>query len=319
MNRISPYKLFRQSLLLCSTLVLLASCATRMRIPESLDPERLLPAGAMAYVQIKPAKVDQLILPLLEPFGRVQAEDLIKRTDSMVLAIMPFEPSSRGESEGISGNPSTGPAVYAVASGKFPTRSIAFKLNTDRQWNREEPGWVHKEAGFRLALSSQGQILLGTRSLDTFLPLNLDRPHPVPDFWSTAWDNDLAVYIPDPLSTQGMARSLPFDLGGLPLESMLISIRRMDTQFDVYLGFEFDTERTALVFAPLCRLFLYAMARSLWPTQAPGILAPVTWSTQGVTVGALGLRLEGAQLSSLLALPLGGSPGSPLGLTGGSR
>ena len=261
-------KLLKQSLLLCSTLILLASCATRMRIPEDLEPERLLPAGAMAYLRVNPSNVPDLFLPLIESYGIAQTDDLIKRTESMVLAVMASNVFTDGGSNRESGGESERAAVYAVASGKYPTRSIALKLKTDRLWIREAPGWVHKEAGFRLALSSQGQIILGTRSLEPFLPMSHDRPHPVPEFWHTAWYNDLAVFIPDPLSSQGMAHSLPFDLSGMPLESMMVSIRRIDSQYDIYLGFEFDTERTALVFAPLCRLFLYGITRSLWPDQA---------------------------------------------------
>lgn len=315
MNSEPTSKLLRRSLLLCSALFLLASCATRMRIPEDLEPELLLPSGAMAYLRVKPANAAELFLPLIEPYGIAETEDLMKRTESMVLAVMPFPVSSSGNSSGASDSP----AVYAVASGKFPTRSIALKLNSDRNWIREAPGWAHKEEGFRLALSSQGQIILGTRSLEMFQPMGQDRPHPVPEIWRIAWDNDLAVYIPEPLAAQGMARSLPFDLSGMPLESMMVSIRRIDSQFDVYLGFEFDTERTALVFAPLCRLFLYALTRSLWPVQAPEILAPVSWSTQGLTVGAMGLRLDAPQLQSLLALPLEGTQDARIWLPSGSR
>lgn len=319
MNSMPSVKLLRQSLLLCSALLLLASCATRMRIPEDLEPERLLPTGAMAYLRINPANTADLFLPLIEPYGIAQTEDLIKRADSMVFAVMASKVfTGEGYNRG-SGGESERSAVYAVANGKFPTRSIALKMNTDRLWIREAPGWVHKEAGFRLALSSQGQIILGTRSLEPFLPMSHDRPHPVPEFWHTAWYNDLAVYIPDPLSSQGMAHSLPFDFSAMPLESMMVSIRRIDSHYDVYLGFEFDTERTALVFAPLCRLFLYGISRSLWPDQASAILAPVSWSTQGLTVGAMGLRLEASQLLSLLAFPFELTKETSLGLPGGSR
>jgi hypothetical protein len=207
--------------------------------------------------------------------------------------------------------------LYAVASGYFPTRSIALKLNLDRHWVREDPGWIHKEEGFRIALTSRGQVILSTTPLEPMLSAGFSRPHPVPEFWHPAWHNDLAVYIPEPVSLLGS--SLPVDLSGLPLESMMISIRRIDTQYDVYLGFEFATERTALVFAPLCRLFLFALARGLWPSQASEILASVSWSTQGFMVGASGLRLDASQLASLLALPFGGTAGAPLGLPGSYR
>lgn len=308
-NGILKKGLLKRALLPCLALLLLASCATRMRIPEDLEPERLLPAGALAYVRVNPAKTEELILPLIEPYGIAQSKDLMMRTESMVIAVMP-----PGESLGVQ----TGrPVVFGVVSGNFPTGSIALKLNTDRHWAKETPGWVHKTEGFRVALASRGKIILGTGPLEPMLSTGQERPHPVPEFWSTAWDNDLAVYIPEPLSFLGS--SLPVDLGGLPLESMLISIRRIEARYDVFLGFEFATERMALIFAPLCRLFLYALTRTLWPAQATEILAAVAWSTQGFTVKATGLRLEVSQLSSLLALPLGESLKVPIRTTGGSR
>lgn len=303
--------LLSKGLLLCTSLLLLASCATRIRIPEELEPEQLLPEGAMAYLRVSPAMADELILPLIEPYGLAQTEDLVKRTESMVLAVMP-------NTDGLDDKTRL-PVVYGVVSGKFPSRSLALKLNIDRHWIRENYGWVHKEEGFRLALGSQGQIMVGTAPLETMLKEGQVRPHPIPEFWSAAWANDLAVYIPEPLSFLGS--SLPVDPSGLPLESMLLSIRRMDARYEVFMGFEFATERTALVFGPLCRLFLYALARGLWPEQAPAVLATVSWSTQGVTVGAAGLRLEAAQLASLLALPFGVTRGASVsaGQTGGFR
>jgi len=296
-------------LLLGLVSLLLASCATRLRLPADMEPERLLPAGALAYVRVNPARLGELVLPLIEPYGMAQSKDLLDRTDSMVLAVMP-----PGESPEVL---APRPVVYGVVSGNFPTRSIALKLDTDKRWAREAPGWIHREEGFRVALSTRGQVLLGTASLGPILQPPHDRPHPVPDFWNAAWNNDLAAFIPEPLSF--LAGSLPVDLSGLPLESLLLSVRRIDTRYDVYLGFEFATERTALVFAPLCRLFLFALTRSLWPAQASGILGSVSWVSQGVTVGASGLVLEASQLTSLLALPFDGLRGPSIGPAGASR
>jgi hypothetical protein len=280
-----------------------------MRLPEELEPVRLLPEGAAAYLRINPVRIEELLRPIIEANGISQSNDLLQRTDSMVLAVMPFT--------GAAGETPARPTVYAVASGRFPTRSIALKLNTDRRWAREESGWVNKEDGLRIALGSRGQIILGTATLERIQSADRDRPHPVPELWSTAWDNDLAVYLPDPLAFLG--GSLPLDPGGLPLESMLVSVRRDEGRYDVYMGFEFATERSALVFAPLCRLFLYALVRSLWPDQTADLLASVAWTAQGAAVTATGLFLDTSQLGSLLSLPFGESAGIQGGSTGGSR
>jgi hypothetical protein len=302
-------RLLKKALLLCLVPLILASCATRLRIPEELEAERLLPEGAMAYIRIDPATAGELILPLFESYGISQASDMMERTESMVLAVMP----PAGDARGLSGRAD----VYVVASGKFPARSIALKLNSDRQWTREEPGWVHKETGFHVALTSEGQIIAGTAPLATIAESGYDRLHPVPEFWRTAWYTGLSVYIPDPPSL--LADALPVDISGLPLESMFVSASGMDDQYDLFMGFEFATERSAVVFAPLCRLFIYALARGLWPLESTGILAAVRWSTQGSTVEASGLRLDSVQLARLLALPLGEAIQARTGQMDGSK
>lgn len=313
----SGNKLLGKLLLLCLAPLVLASCATRIRVPDDLEPERLLPDGAMAYVRVNPSRTGELIFPLIESYGITQAEDLLQRTESMIIAVMPFTSATEGDPRSATTGKTRRPTIYAVVTGNFPVRSIAFRLELDRHWTREGPGWVHKEEGFRLAFGSQGQLILGTAPLDAIQSAHHDGPHPVPESWSTAWDNDLAVFIPDPLAL--LDTSLPFDLGGLPLESMLMSIRRVDDLFDVYFGFEFASERSALVFAPLCRLFLYAMARSLWPDQSSALLAPVAWSTQGTRVGATGLRLDSTGLASMMALPFKGTTGTNGQSPSGSR
>lgn len=299
----------KKALLLCLAPLVMASCATRIRIPAELEPERLLPAGAVAYLRINPVMADELIFPYIEPYGITLAADMLERTESVVLAVMP--------PFGIPGGQASKPVVYGVVSGKFPTRSIALKLNTDRHWAKEGHSWINKEDGFRLALTSRGQILVGTAPLDAITSGGYDKPHPVPEFWSTAWNNDLAMYLPDPFSF--LDNKLPVDASGLPLEAMLISTRRMDDQYVLFLGFEFAMERSAVVFTPLCRLFVYALAKSLWPQQASEILSPVTWSTQGSTVEASGLRLDALQLAGLLALPFGETLQARIGQMGGSK
>jgi hypothetical protein len=301
--------LLKKTLLLCLAPLVLVSCATRLRIPEELEAERLLPEGALAYLRVNPAMAGDLILPIIEPYGISLSSDMLERTESMVLAVMP----PAGDAGGLPGRP----VVYGVASGKFPTRSIALKLNTDRQWSRQEPGWVHKDAGFHVALASGGRIIAGTAPLAMVTEADQDRPHPVPEFWNIAWYNDLAVYIPDPASL--LAGTLPVDISGLPLESMIVSSRRVEDQHDLFLGFEFATERSAVVFAPLCRLFIYALARGLWPLQSTELLAAVSWSTQGSTVEASGLRLDSLQLASLLALPFAEATQARSGQMDGSK
>ncbi|MGD9938343.1 MAG: hypothetical protein AB7T74_00940 [Clostridia bacterium] len=303
-----------RTLLLFLAPLVLASCATRLRIPAELEAERLLPEGALAYLRVDPAMTGELILPLIDSYGASryglsQTEDLLARTESIVLAVMP-----PADDSGILPGKSV---VFGVVSGNFPTRSIALKLSTDRQWSREGPGWVHKEEDFHLALTSERKIIAGTAPLATITGTGYEKPHPVPEFWRTAWYNDLAAYIPDPQSL--MTNALPMDISGLPLESMLVSARRVGDQYELFLGFGFDTERSAVVFAPLCRLFLYGLARSLWPQESTGILAAVTWSTQGSTVEASGLRLDASQMASLLALPSGQAMQAPTGQMDGSK
>ena len=284
-------KTLKNCILLCLASLVLASCATRMKVPKEMEPERLLPADALAYIRITPNAAEELILPLIDDYGIANAADLIDRINSMVIALMPGSAPIPAQA-----------VLYGVAAGKFPRAYITLKLNTDKNWSREGHGWVSQDTGLRLALTSSGQLVVGTASLDTLTSLGYDRKYPIPGVWNSAWHNDLAVFIPDPFLI--LEASLPLDAESLPLESMVLAAQRQNEAYSLYLGFEFSTDRMAVVFSPLSRLFLFALAKTLWPQEASELLASVVWSTQGPVVEATGLNLTAEQLTSLMSLPL---------------
>jgi hypothetical protein len=338
-------------------IVLLASCATRIPIADGLESEQLLPAGALVYARLEGAMIGQIMSGLAGESVMKQASDLLERTESAVLAIMPDDwlppevpdartgnksgnpaqpsavtgrplavagqplavaaqpsavavqqPVSQGQQPGAAGRQLVMPALpplYAVARGAYPVAAIAFRLDIDRAWIRDGPGWTHRTSGLRAAFSSDRRLLIGTASLAAITTPTVarrDNTNPIPAIWHEPWRADLALYLPDPLAV--LAKGLPFETVELPLVSMLISAQRLDEGLIGFMGFEFATERSALIFAPLCRLFMLALARGIWPNRASVIQAGIEWRREGPIVAAHNMVLHESELDAFLALLL---------------
>lgn len=269
---------------------LITSCASGPRFADGIEPERALPSGALAY-----ARLDRTVLAeLLAAYGGSDAAKAAKpmtdRTDSVVAAIMPGSPDRAG---GL-------PVLVAVASGRYPSGAAAFKLGSDADWQREGQAWKQKNGELRVSFAGNSTVLLGTRTLDELTAAVIDPgPSPIPDRWRTAWSADVALYLPDPLSA--LAGSLPITPDSIPLRALTLSATRHDTGYATVLSFEFEDERAALVYAPLCRLFLYAAANSFWPDRARVILGAASWSSGGTLVSVSGLDLDAAELAAFAA------------------
>nr|HPG85236.1 hypothetical protein [Spirochaetales bacterium] len=68
------------------------------------------------------------------------------------------------------------------------------------------------------------------------------------------------------------------------------------------LAFEFDDERSAVIFAPICRLFLYVAATALWPERSATVLDAARWNASGRVVRADGIPLDAEDLAAFVTL-----------------
>lgn len=259
------------------------SCATPLRVGPGIESERLLPSGALAYLKLD-GQVSSLIMKALAGReGAAAAELMAGRTESAVLAA-------------VKGEGGAGPAVYGIATGSYPAGLIAMKLSGDKSWKKEGPGWVQAEGTVRVGLASGGRLLLGTASLAP-LAAAAARPneHPIPALWAAAWDADLALYAPDPLSSIGAGFSL--DSGAIPMQAMMLSARIADGRYETSMWFAFSDASSARVLSPICRLFVLAMARGVWAPRSSEILASARWLVEGATVSVSGLSLDAGELA----------------------
>ena len=81
-----------------------------------------------------------------------------------------------------------------------------------------------------------------------------------------------------------------------------MTARRGDTDYEAQFAFAFGDERSATVYAPLCRLFMYALISGLWPERSRELNASLRWSAQEGIALAAGLSLSAGDIAALAAL-----------------
>ena len=95
---------------------------------------------------------------------------------------------------------------------------------------------------------------------------------------------------------------IPMGDGAVPIMAMVMTARPSTEGYDATLYFEFGTERAALVFSPLCRVFLYAVAHSMWPDRAATVTDRAAWKTDGAIVSAGDIPLDAAAMAAFMGL-----------------
>jgi hypothetical protein len=274
----------RISVISIAAAALAASCATLVKAPLDLAPERLLPSGAAAYARLDGATLAATLSAL--PGGQAASvADIAKRTDSMTVAFMA---ASSGRKAGL----------VAVAKGRYPAGAASLKLSTDPSWKKDGAVWRRKDGSMNLAFADGGRAFFGTGAIDGMVAASASpNPYPIPARWDEAWSAAVAVYLPDPMS---LFRSrIPMGDGEVPMVAMVMAAEAgRGATYATTLYFEFATERAAVVFSPLCRIFFYAAAHALWPERAATVVDETIWRTDGAVVQASGITLDAASLSS---------------------
>lgn len=273
--------------------LLLSGCATLVQAPPDVEVERLLPQGALAY-----ARLDRVILGALlsdgfagiQPAEAKSVRSLVDKTELLSLALV-RAPGSKQDS------------LFAVAEGSFPQGSASFALSTNPAWRRAGAIWERKDGALRLAFVTGGRALVGTAPIDSMVEAAAKpHPHPIPARWAEAWSSPVAMYVPNP--TRLIAARIPLGEGGIPMLALVVSARPIhggahDGSYATTMQFQFDTERAALVFSPICRIFLFATAHALWPESAATTIDDAVWRTSGPVVSASGLMLTPASIAAL--------------------
>ncbi|HPE89130.1 MAG TPA: hypothetical protein PLH55_06425 [Spirochaetales bacterium] len=268
------------------------SCASVVRAPDDVEPERLLPAGATAYARLDGAALSAALaaMPGVDAKG---ASAIAERTDSMTLALVAAEDGTAG--------------IVAVAEGRYPAGAASMRLSSDPSWRKDGPAWSTRDGGLHLAFASSGRAFVGTVPLDAVIAAAVEpNPMPVPARWSDDWAAPIAVYLPRPMDA--LRARLPLGDGAVPMGAIMLSARLASGQaaelggYSASLAFEFDDERSAVVFAPICRLFLYVAANALWPERSATVLDSALWSSAGRIVRADGIPLDADAIAAFVTL-----------------
>lgn len=290
----------------------LSSCAVNPKLSQGIPLERALPEGALAYVKLDAPLISAAVRQG-EGLGRdsaALADELERRVDFVVGAFMP---KPTGEASSAPAEPL--PDFVALAGGRFPSGAAGFRLGVDRAWKREGANWRQSDGELRIGFSGSAVALVGTRPLaETAARLRDPGPHPIPDAWLAAWSVDAALYIPNPAAALGA--SLPVDASALPLEGFMVSAKASPERlYATSLSFGFADERSAVVFAPLARLFALGLVRAAWPERSGELYAALRWERQGRVLVAAGLVLSAEELASIVGAfgrsrPIAPNPGS---------
>jgi hypothetical protein len=263
-----------------------SACATLVRAPVEVEAERLLPQGAVAYARLDSFTLAQALM-LVSGNDRKAVEAISGRTDSMTAAVV----RQAGTSE---------LGLLAVAEGRYPAGAASISLASDKAWKRSGPVWERKDGSMRLAFTDGDKAFFGTGSIDTLVAAaSQPNPNPIPARWAKEWSAAVAVYLPDPMAL--LSGRVPIGDGAVPMVAMVLSALpvRSDS-YEASMYFEFETERAAVVFSPLCRVFLYAAAHAMWPERAATVLDTAVWTITGKTVTAARLPLDSASLAAFL-------------------
>ncbi len=288
--------------------LLALSCASRTSSPQSLAAEMLLPQNAYAY-----ARLDSAFLKDTLPFFASIAQDqggfkggvkpFLDRTSTLYIA---FTPAFSGSPTGF---------LFALARGNYPGYGMEMALALDKSWEKRGKEWVFKPSPLFLTGIDTNTLLLGTAPLGNLSSMvnaslhpsaktagtKQQTQNPIPESWRKVWDSPFALYIRKP--AQNLQAGMPLDDVNLPLLSMIVSGTGPEkSAYAMYMSFEFDSDTSALMFSPLCRLMLYGAAHKLWPQKAATILDDAIWRIDSRFVSVAGFRLDAADIAAFAGL-----------------
>jgi hypothetical protein len=274
-------------------LVTLSGCATLVKAPADVETERLLPPGALAY-----ARLDRAVLnaALTDGIAGIDASDaqsaraIIDKTDVLTLALV-RAPGAKQDS------------LLAIAEGNYPQGSASFALATNSGWHRRGAIWERKDGTMNLAFVTGGRAIVGTMPIDTVVAAAAQpNAYPIPARWAVSWSAPVAIYVPRPMDL--IAAHVPLGDGAIPMLALVVSAHPIhggprNGAYDTTMQFQFDSDRAALVFSPLCRIFLFAAAHALWPESAATTVDEAVWHTNGSVVTASGMALPPTSIAAL--------------------
>jgi len=270
------------------TSLMVASCATVVRVPAGIEPERFLPADALAYARLDQPTLAAALARLPSAEAK-SAATIAERTDSKTVAFVEQPGTIRG-------------GLVAVAEGRYPSGAASLKLASDPLWRKNGAVWERKDGSLNLAFADGGRVFLGTAPLDGLLAAAAaPNPDPIPARWADEWSASIAVYLPNPMAL--LRSRLPLGDSDVPMLAMMLSARpATGSDYTASLSFEFQSERAATIFSPLCRLFLYAAATALWPERSATVLDAAVWSITGATVTARNIPLDADSIAAFATM-----------------
>ncbi len=281
------------------------------------DSAARFPGPAAVYLRVGRPLLAEASDALLGPAERKALRSILARTDRVTAALVlptiagktPGAEAGEGSESGRKTDPRAG--IFGIAEGSYPAGAAAFRLRLSRDWRKEGRTLVRTDGALRVAFAGRHLLAAGTADLEPLLDrLAAPGPHPVPEDLRVLWESEAALWIPRPAELAGVFPGI--EIPAVPVRGMLLSLGA-GGEAGGYAGtwvFEFDSERNARVYGPLCRLVHLALIRAVYGPDTEGADAALdrsAWTSAGSRVTASGFALRGADLARALGSFLAGS------------
>ena len=267
----------------------LSACATRIPYSKPLDAAASLPADGVIYIRLGRPLLEDAARAFLDPADLKAVRPLLAKTEKATAVVTLPVPGTAAGSLGM---------MYAIAEGAYPARSASFRLRLSRDWRREGRTLVRGTGELRLAFAGRNILAAGTGDLEPLLDrLSSPGPRPVPEDLEPLWEADGALWIARPAALAGGL--LGVAAPALPARGLLLSLTAKEGGYAGTWVFDFENERSARIYAPLCRLVHLAFIRAVFGSDIKGAneaLDRTAWTAAGGRVLASGFEIRGSDL-----------------------
>ena len=266
--------------------LLLAGCATPLKIAASADPLSILQGGSLVYARLSGAATLKFARSALPAAQAKALSPLLDRT--RVLALGLGSPEGKGALDP--------PSFQACLIGDFPFRAAALSLGSKPGWKREKNSFFNASLGLRAAIPGPNLVLASSGPLEPlFAAAKAPGVSPIPHELEGLSSAQLLFWLPEPFS--GLGASLLGVAMPVPARGLLVAATPEGQGYEATVVFVMEDSRSAKIYRPILKLAWLGLARYLFADAAQGDSVPAaSFALEGNTLRATGLKISAAQM-----------------------
>ena len=253
---LKKHKQFLQAAVVITAGLFVLSCQSIPQRPEMESTVQLLPESSDVVIRVNVEQNRELIEPVMVALGGGVpdnlAEDFIDRTDT-VWAGLDFTTDEES---------STTFKSSIVAVGDYPKGLIDWGLCWDSSWSKAESGimkyWAEDDGDNQLALPTDKYLLASSGCIDEMLGAWVERrTTPVNAYWLESEESADITVMTRNLTPEDYGMFIP-ELTRVPIESLVLSLTRVEDDYLISGRFQMSNAVSALLFATLFRTMIVA-------------------------------------------------------------